>query len=147
MWNHVLSFRCVVMFALLLPWFSLGCGGSSDRIPTGSISGEVTWEGNPLEKGVIQFQPDQDAQGNPLSGQMVQADIRAGKYQVDANPGAVVGRNRVVITATRVAGKVMQDGEEVEKHEQFLPAKYNTATTLFEDINSGRNELNFTLEP
>ncbi|MCA8982594.1 MAG: hypothetical protein R3C12_09345 [Planctomycetaceae bacterium] len=142
-----LAHRTVLCFsALLLVAGIWGCGGG-ERIPTAVVSGNVTWEGAPLEKGVIQFHPDQDALGKPLAGQAVETTIENGAYKLEANSGAVVGKNRVIITATKVVGKYKADGVEVDKVEQILPAKYNSETTLFIEVKSGVNEQNFDLVP
>ncbi len=123
-----------------------GCsGGDAEQIETATISGKVTLDGAPLDKGIIQFRPGKDASGQPLRGQMTQATITAGQYSLAADKGAVVGENIVMISATKVVGKEMADGEEIDKVEQYLPAKYNSETTLSVNVTPDGKEHNFEL--
>tara|TARA_R100000750_G_C2332507_1_gene90699 strand:- start:61 stop:492 length:432 start_codon:yes stop_codon:yes gene_type:complete len=123
-----------------------GCfGGDGEKIETAAFSGTVTLDGQPLEKGVIQFRPGKDASGQPLRGQITEAAINAGQYQLASDQGAVVGENSVVISATKVVGKEMADGVEIEKVEQYLPAKYNSETTLTITVTPEDTEHNFEL--
>ena len=123
----------------------IGCSGG-EKIETGSVSGTVTLDGQPLASGVIQFHPDKDAQGNTLRGKVAQATITDGKYKIDADPGVVIGINKVMISATKVVGKEKQDGVEIDKLEQYLPAKYNSSTTLSLDVKAGANPKDFQLD-
>ena len=124
-----------------------GCsGGDAEKIETAVFSGKVTLDGQPLEKGVIQFSPGNDASGKPLRGKMTEATINAGQYQLASDQGAVVGENIVMISATKVVGKEMADGEEIEKVEQYLPAIYNSETTLSVNVTPEDQEHNFELK-
>jgi len=140
----------VKLLSKLLPIVCLlviaGCGGGDvETIETAAFKGTVTLDGSPLEKGIIQFRPGKDASGQPLRGQMTEATINAGQYELTADKGAVVGENIVLISATKVVGKEMADGEEIEKVEQYLPAKYNSETTLSVNVTPGDTEHNFEL--
>jgi hypothetical protein len=54
-----------------------GCGGSSVR-----VSGQVTYDGRPVEKGIITFLPA-DGKGSPVAGPIV-----GGRYQIEGlSPG------------------------------------------------------------
>jgi len=124
-----------------------GCsGGDAEKIETAVFSGKVTLDGQPLEKGVIQFHPGNDASGQPLRGKRTEATINAGQYQLSSDQGAVVGENIVMISATKVVGKEMADGEEIDKVEQYLPAIYNSETTLSVNVTPEDQEHNFELK-
>ncbi len=137
-------------FALILCGLSLlsGCfGGSSEHIEQAAVTGTVTYDGKPLASGNILFVPDVDASGKPLRGQAVQATITDGTYSLTAEAGPVVGSNKVQITATRKTGKFQEsDGQKIEIEQQYLPAKYNSNTTLKQDITAGENTADFTLD-
>ncbi len=119
----------VLAFLALLP---LTACGPSDGLQ--EVSGKVTWNGESLEKGDITFSPE-NAQFGSEAGK-----ITAGTYRFKARPG----KNKVQIYATRlVPGKLGPMGEPAT--EMYIPAKYNTATTLSADVAPGTGEHDFTL--
>lgn len=118
-----------------------GCGPRDHRQP---ISGTVSWKGKPLAKGVITFYPT-----GP--GSTVGCDIVDGKFSIDLLKGATPGAYRVHVIAFRPTGKTQFDIErnaQVDVEEQYLPSRFNTASTLKAEIKPGvKNELAFDLEP
>ena len=109
--------RCAVLGVLLL----CGCGSGGRQ----SIDGTVTLDGQPLEKGSITFIPQAGTQG-PTAG----AEIVDGNYTISTAGGTFAGKFRVEITAAIVSGKIEIEGKIYDKHEQFLPDRYNTASQL-----------------
>lgn len=82
-----------LVFASFTICLSVGCGGSGDKPPPfANVSGTVTFNGKPLEKGTITFSTD----GRPPS----QMDVIDGQYAGQA----MVGSNRVSISAKRKSG-------------------------------------------
>jgi hypothetical protein len=69
----------------------LGCGGGDNSPPYANVSGTVSFNGKPIEKGTITFATD----GRPPS----QMDIIDGKYAGQA----MVGSNKISISAKRKA--------------------------------------------
>jgi hypothetical protein len=69
----------------------LGCGPANPlgRIP---LSGAVTLDGKPLEKGNIEFHPLEQA------GVQSGGKIQSGRYSIPTAEGATPGKYRVVIT-------------------------------------------------
>jgi len=126
--------------------FLAGCGGGVETVPTSAVSGEVNLDGAPLKEGTITFYPEQDATGNPLKGQMIQARISDGKYTIANPPGVTVGKNKVAVSATKIVGTEKKDGVDIEKREEILPAKYNADTTLSLDVTSSGTTGNFDLQ-
>ena len=103
--------------------------------------------GPPLPEGSIQFVPDVDASGKPLRGKAVQAQITDGAFSLEAGHGPTVGMNQVLINASKKTGKFQEsDGQKTEILKQYLPAKYNTNSTLKYDIKSGENTADFALD-
>ncbi len=78
-------------FAALAVCLSVGCGGGDKLPPFANVSGTVTYNGKPIEKGTITFSTD----GRPPC----QMDIIDGKYAGQA----MVGSNKVSISAKRKA--------------------------------------------
>lgn len=126
--------------SLLSCSFLSGCGApTGDRVP---LAGEVTLDGQPLDRGSIEFHPDDEGS---ITGGMV----LDGKFEIPANQGAKPGKYLVRIFASGNAIEVNPDeapGPEADNQvsEERIPAKYNTKTELTADIgNQGDDSLRF----
>jgi hypothetical protein len=123
----------------LLVSFSAGCGSSPKGPATHPVSGTVTFDGEPLKTGDIQFEPEAAGTG-PDAGAIVN-----GKFSFRAK----AGKKRVKITASRdVAGKTMKGamGEDIPVREDFVPERYNAKTELTADVQpKGANAFDFKL--
>jgi hypothetical protein len=110
----------------------LGCNNDG-LVP---VSGTVSWNGEPIEKGMINFFPT-DASKRPHGEKIVD-----GKFAFRASPG----EKRVEIFADRPVGKpdpVMN----LQRYEQFIPTRYNEETELTASVaSSGENSFDFALE-
>lgn len=120
-----------------------GCGG--DGIPRAAVQGTVTYDGEPVESGVIMFIPETVAP--------VALKITAGQYDTDSDVndrrGAVIGHCSVQIFANRPTGKIYTDvmtGEKMEETKQFVPAKYNERTELTAEVEAGQQTIDFHLD-
>jgi hypothetical protein len=91
-----------------------GCGG-----PTTIVTGAVTLDGQPLEKAIVQFQPERE-NDRPA---VVLTDA-SGRYRVAVTPVPF----RVVILCQRVAGQRKDefdpDGPLVDFFEDVVPEQY-----------------------
>jgi hypothetical protein len=130
--------RSTVLFLLgillALPALS-GCGGGAGKYP---VKGAVTFDGTPVKEGRITFLAS-DAKASNAS-----ADIKDGNFSTECEPGTY----KVEITASRVVpGKFVTNIEEgkKEKVEMFIPAQYNTKSTLTKEVTKGKNEFQFDL--
>ncbi|MBN2577627.1 MAG: hypothetical protein JXB10_01370 [Pirellulales bacterium] len=126
----------ILLTAALLPAV-FGCRGKGPV----AVSGEVTLDGQPLERGRIDFQP---ADGN---GPMTAAPIRDGKYEGSVHPGMKTIR----ITGGKVVGShPFTPGNPaspmVEDIESLVPPCYNTETTLSCEITRGQSTYDFELK-
>lgn len=130
----------VALALLALP----GCGSAPrDRA---AVSGQVTFDGQPLESGQVVFEP----RGQ---GRMAIAQLVAGRYSIAAERGPTAGEYVVRITAARTTGEKASGGptaggELRDVYAQFLPAKYNEASELKVQIDpaQGDVEQNFDLK-
>lgn len=110
---------------------AVGCGDGTDQR---QVSGTVTLDGQPVEKGEIAFYPA-SGNGAPQGG-----PITDGKFQFQA----LAGEKRVEITATREAATPAPDG--LPNYVSYIPAKYNSQSTLTETVqDSGANTFTFEL--
>ncbi|MFO0899158.1 MAG: carboxypeptidase regulatory-like domain-containing protein [Pirellulales bacterium] len=112
---------------------SLGC--SEDKF--GHVSGQVTFEGKPVEGADLEFQPE--ATGAAPSYARADAD---GHYKLkysSTQDGAEVGTHLVKITTARR----VDDG--ARKIKEKLPAKYNRDSDLVREVKPGDNVIDFEL--
>jgi hypothetical protein len=114
----------------------VGCFGSS----SGEVHGTVTLDGKPVEKGTIEFVP-QDGQG-PTAG----AEIANGRYTVLQVP---VGTATVRIRASKVVGEHRMspdpNGPVIYDWQSIIPPRYNDQSQLSVEVNAGRQERPFDL--
>lgn len=126
---------CSVVAAALLCVGICGCTSSSDGLEP--VEGTVTFDGQPVEDGRIQFR-------GKIDSRAFSAPIVAGKYATELP----VGTSSVEITASRpIPGKFDESnpGERVPVGEMYIPAKYNSQTELTAEITSGSNVADFAL--
>lgn len=93
--------RVLMVFAWTLLAVCLGCGGSD--VNRATLRGKVTFQGKPVPKGLIYFEPD-ISRGN--SGPQGFAEILDGEYRTDkVGIGAVTGPLLVRISGFSNAGQ------------------------------------------
>ena len=141
--RFVLSVGCAALMSAVL----VGCGGKSElKFEQAAVSGTVTWQGKPVEEGLIRFIPDEVNSEGLAPGKPAFSKITNGDYAVPADRGATVGKNRVEIVSFRKTGRMIEEeGTKSEENVQFLPEQYNTSSTLTADIVAGENTVNFDL--
>lgn len=112
----------------------VGCGGGIERH---RVSGTVTFDDQPVERGEVSFVPDDPALA-PEGGV-----IRDGKYSFEA----VAGKKTVRIRGSRrLPPQPQDDPESGPLYEDFIPARYNTDSTLKVEVEPGaRNVFPFEL--
>ena len=134
---------CLAM-AMFLACLAAGCGSGGSAC---SVSGEVTFEGQPVADGNIRFNP---VGGTPGPG--ASAKIKDGKYQISMDQGMLAGKHVVLISATRGTGRMIKVEEnlgsgpaEQEEIVQYIPDRYNRKMELTYEAKPGGNTKNFTL--
>lgn len=135
--SKVLRFKCAMLCALCASLF--GCGGAPDGPRMYPINGIVTFQGAPLKEGEVLVRTDD---GKFSAG----ARVADGKFVLSAPAGP----SKVEISAMRdVPGEFREEnpGERVPVRQQFIPAKYNTESTLKLDVKPDSREAKFELEP
>lgn len=132
-----------------------GCSSGGDFA---SVTGSVTFDGKPVQRGTISFEST-NAGGSAGGPRRIMTYIREGKYSFESTDGPAPGEHKVYISAfksvggsTAPAGKdgkqaATRDSGKVES-EDYIPAKYNRQTSLKADIAAGLNEnVDFVLSP
>lgn len=130
--------KTVVVVSVLVCCVSLGCGGSlPDEPERVTVSGAVTYDGQPVADGEVRFVPTKGTEA-PSSSAM----ISGGAYKAEFKGGVPVGIHRVEIRGYRPkAGGAAEEtpgvaaGETLK--EQYLPAKYNAKSELELTVESG----------
>jgi hypothetical protein len=115
-----------------------GCSRSGGMT---EISGTVSYDGQPVKKGMITFVP---ANG---SGPTAAAKIAEGKYSLNVAPGEKLVR----IEGYKVVGQRRYspnnpNSRMVDMQEQFLPDCYNKTSGLTREITPGLGSCDFVLE-
>ena len=111
-----------------------GCGGS-DEIEKFQVTGTVTYQGKPIEKGSITFDPA-DNQGISAMG-----GIENGQYTAEVPPGEKIIR----ISAVRVTDEKDEYGEAIT--ETYIPAKWNQDSQLKKTVKPGEeNKFDLALD-
>jgi hypothetical protein len=111
-----------------------GCGGRDpNELPTVSAAGTVTYQGKPVAKGGIQFQPEK---GRPASGMIADGKFTLTTYQ--DGDGAVAGKHKVAVSVTEDVKT--KDGDTNVKY--LIPEKYASPETskIVVEIPAGGNK-------
>ena len=110
-----------------------GCQRANDTV---DVTGSVTWNGQPIEAGIILLQPTEARQA-PAGGK-----IENGKFTVRTRPGKM----RVQVEAVRATPKRdSQSGKSLG--EMYIPARYNRETELEAIVTrDGKNNFEFALK-
>jgi hypothetical protein len=119
-----------VLCAVLAALASAGCG--SDEPARVIVSGNVSFDGQPVQLGGIQFVPQE---GTP--GVAALFEISGGHYAAEAKGGLPVGNYKVEIRAFRAAA----NSSSPAPREQYIPAKYNTNSELTTTVEASSTPL------
>jgi hypothetical protein len=125
-----------------------GCSPSvQERIV---VQGTVTYQGNPINDGVISFIPAGGSMRESLG-----ANIKEGRYSISSASPLMAGTYRVEIQAYRETGRQVPNitapnrnkaGQEMQAEKvPYLPEEFNTSSRLTAEITSESNAVNFEL--
>ena len=129
----------MVLIAAALP-ICLGCSSNET-----TIEGDVTYDGQPVERGSITFEPT-SGEGPSAGGA-----IQNGRYAIDA-AGVTPGEMIVRISAIRSTGKKIAAGPPeppgtmVDEVRPYIPAAYNEHSTLKAQVTAGKVSRDFALK-
>ena len=120
----------------------LGCGSSNK----GSVTGKVTYKGQPVPKGTVSFQTLDLKGGRNATGE-IQPDGTYTLQTEEPGDGAQVGKYRVAISARDDEVLDYIPSEPVPP-KRLVPEKYENPETsgLTETVESGSNNIDFDLE-
>ena len=126
------------IYGLLCSTFLLLLAGCGPTVVT--LSGNITVNGQPVEKGVIDFASLENSAGSST------AEIAGGRYRVKVSPG----KKHVSISAPVVTDRRPEHNGPgalmVEITKESLPDKYNAKTELTFDVTLATKEKDFELK-
>lgn len=133
-----------VIVASALSSLALTACHSGDGVPREPLTGKITFEGRPLEKGMISFVSSQDPE--TTAGGV----ITEGAYTIPRGDGLAPGTYRVSIWSHQPTGKRIADrenpGTTIEEVRQVVPSQYNQKTQLSVDVKADQiNQFDFDL--
>ena len=122
-----------------------GCSEAADPHGRQSLSGTITFEGQPLDAGVIDFLPTGSSQ---TAG--ARALVQNGQYSVPSQQGVMPGTYRVVITSPEENTTDPPAGppgmEMPPPGTERIPAEYNTESEQTVQVSAtGDNQFDFTI--
>jgi hypothetical protein len=142
--------------AFLLILGSMGCDDGGP--PLGSVTGQVTMDGKPLPNALVAFVPE--GGGSTATG----STDANGNYELVCldRKGAPIGKHKVSVTtaapSTTSSSTMTSDSPDYAKQAsrnyadyskkvvEPIPAKYNSQTTLVQEVKSGNNVINLALD-
>jgi hypothetical protein len=124
-----------------------GCGGAPEGPPVGAVTGQVTFEGKPVQAGQVSFVSDKE-------GRLFTSNIQSGGYKLVSQfgNGIPVGTYNVRVTPPAAEpASLAPAADEKPKVEdaQDIPKKYRDPATsgLTAEVKAGPNTLNFDMKP
>jgi hypothetical protein len=130
-----------ILFSLILLVMVVGCTRPAPVVVR--VQGEISYEGEPVEVGIISFLP-LDEVGVSGGG-----PIQKGKYYVDPDVGLVPGTYRVEIRWPKPTGEINKEagyGQSPIVVAEAIPEKYNKESILTAVVEAGENTIHFHLE-
>jgi hypothetical protein len=123
--------------SLRFVFFTLLLAGCARGPAVGTVHGQITLDGQPIEGGLIRLVP---ADGNSQPADCI---ITAGSYTITMP----VGEKKVEIywAKSASAGKIDTASQGTEQVMQMIPPKYNTQTTLTYTVEEGAAVKDFAL--
>lgn len=118
-----------------------GCG-KQQAFERTQVEGRVTFNGTPVEQGVITFIP-------AAKGASAGAKIESGMFSIPQESGPSPGEYRVEIDSSVPTGKQIldTDGETmVDEYTNGIPPRFNRQTELTVTLKRGNNQQLFDLE-
>lgn len=131
------SFFRLALFSVLL---IAGCTGDGSQARY-TVTGKVTHQGQPVEKGMIQFENPSAGQSNsaPLgSGGTYSLDVPAGDYKVTVFPPTIMGKATADSPADEIADPSVKN----------IPTKYRVilSSPLSAQVDKGKLSFDFDLK-
>ena len=137
------SSEVIVAVLLISLATNLGCDRADAR--RNRTWGKVSYDGQAIEKGFIDFEPIEGNRGPQSSGVITHS-----RYDIPKKQGPFGGLHRVEVTAYHFTGRQVRNmgGDLIDYDDNFIPEKFfGMDSVLTVEIDpGGKNEHNFSLE-
>lgn len=132
--HHFVREYCILALVLGLS----GCDGGEKGKPTATVSGTVTFNGQPVKVGLVNFESDPP-------GNAAQGELKDGKFSV--NGPVFLGKYKVTIGPPRGAPPIPGQTAPIPDMKD-VPKKYESPRTsdLTAEVKKGSNDLKFELK-
>lgn len=146
----ILRGNTMARYGLMMAALSLAvCGGcGKDGPEKASVSGTVTYNGEPIPRGVVAFIPAEGTSGPTAGGSVVD-----GEFDIDDEKGPVLGKHLVSISGTRPTGRMVDvypvaaPGKVMrEVLLPLVPGSFGSDPKKVVTIESGHNDLELVFE-
>jgi hypothetical protein len=122
--------------------FLAGCSGRSDRPQLGTVTGTVYLDEQPLPNVWVMFIPT----GGRTSIGRTDKDGKYSLQYLERVNGANIGSHKVMIQTYNEDEVEEMKANTKGPVKDPIPAKYNSDTTLNEQVKAGKNVIDFKLE-
>lgn len=131
---------CPLFIVLICVGGFSGCGGAKNELGRVPVSGNVTFEEKPLDRGSIEFSPTG-------TGTQSGAVIENGVYTIPEERGLAPGEYTVRISSPAGEGVTEEmPGDSSEIPEERIPEEFNTNSKEKVTVEAGKdNVFNFTI--
>jgi hypothetical protein len=141
--RHLRSLLGLIVVSALLGTGCMKGGGAPSRE---AVSGTVSFDGRPLKRGTIQFQPASQA-----DGVMAVGAISDGRFDIPGYVGPAPGKYGVAIynqdDSAPAPGEMPGPPKAKKTAGEPIPARYNTKTVLTAEVTpGGPNRFTFDLK-
>jgi hypothetical protein len=119
----------------------MGCGGRGDRPKLATVTGTVYLDEKPLPKVWVMFSPTSGRTSVARTNEKGQYDLQ----YLDRVKGANIGSHKVMIMTYHEDEIEEMKGASQGPVKEPIPVKYNSATTLSEQVKEGKNVIDFRL--
>ena len=118
-----------------------GCGGKRTTLPTGTVSGTITFNGEPVSEGFVNFISTETGQGETVA-------LGSGGEFAFTEP-VVIGPYAVFVTPPEGEPPTVENPTPAPPDPKNIPKKYRTdATTDFKvEVQEGKNEFTLDMKP
>lgn len=131
--------RTTYLSALTLLALTFSACGREGGLHRVEVQGSATFEGVPIERGLITFRPASGSQG-PAAG----TGIVAGKFSIPTERGPTIGPHEVEVKIVSVASNPESPGDSAQNNR--TPPQLRTFSQQVE-VKDGINDFQFSFPP
>lgn len=137
------SSRSLLFFSIIGTSLLMGCGGSGDRPKLATVTGTVFMDEKQVPNIWVMFNP---TGGGRTSVARTNNDGLYELQYLEKVKGANIGSHKVVIMSYNDDELEEMRAATNKAVKEPIPSKYNSKSTLTEEVKAGKNVIDFHLE-